>query len=111
MGAGTTVDDLLDAVGEQRTAAEPLYVTATRVFRDGSRELDPEQKAALAIVGFESVRTNGAPSVVSVPSVVRRIRAGRPYDPDAIGSSDRAQLMLLGFMALAAEAFRTDGSG
>ncbi len=108
MADEATVDTLLDEVGERLTDSEPLYVTATRVFQDGVRRLDREQKTALEIVGFESVRTNGAPSVVSVPSVVRRVRSERPYDPDGISSKDRAQLMLLGFMALAAEAFRPE---
>ncbi len=104
-----SVEALLDAVRDQRTETEPLYITASRVFQGGADNLGDEQLTALEAVGFESVRLNGAPSMISVPSVVRMIGQGRPYDHDEISRKDRPQLMLLGFLALAAEAFRREG--
>ena len=101
----TSVNSLLEAVGDQRSPDEPLYVTASRVYRGGVATLSDEQMAALEVVGFESVRANGAPSLISVRSVVRMIEQGRPYDQDRISPKDRANLMLLGFLALAGEMF------
>jgi len=105
MADQSPVDALLDEVRDQRTETEPLYITASRVFQGGVDNLGDEQLAALATVGFESVRRNGEPSMISVPSVVRMIGQGRPYDHDEISRKDRPKLMLLGFLALAAETF------
>lgn len=99
----SSVDALIAAVRDQRTEQEPFYITASRVFKDGIGNLGDEQLIALETVGFESVKRNGAPSVVSVPSVVRMIENGRPYDRDGIPRRERPKLMLLGFLALAAE--------
>ncbi len=105
----SSVGALIDAVGDQRTAEEPFYITASRVFNDGIGDLGDEQLIALETVGFESVRRDGAPSVVPVPSVVRMIENGRSYDHDAIPQRERPKLMLLGFLALAAEALLHGG--
>ena len=101
----SSVEALIEAVRDQRTDAEPLYITASRVFQAGVDKLADEQMTALEVVGFESIRTNGQPSLISVPSVVRMIDQGRPYDHEGVSPKDRPKLMLLGFLALAAETF------
>jgi hypothetical protein len=107
----SSVSGLIDAVREQRTEDEPLYITASRVFQGGVDDLGDEQMTALEVVGFESVRRNGPPSVISVPSVIRMVEQGKPYDHEEISPKDRPKLMLLGFLALSAETFLHEDDG
>ena len=94
---------ILDTIETRSTPGEPLRITAAKVFHDAIDAFDDDTMTALETVGFEAVRDEGEPSEIRVPSVVRMIEAGRPYDHVEIDPEDRRKVMFLGLLALAAE--------
>jgi hypothetical protein len=100
---GDTVDRMIDDVLRARGEDEPLDVTATRIFLLGADGLSDSERTALEAVGFEAVRSEGPPAGIEVPSVVRMIEMGRPFDHVGIDPEERPRVMLLGFLALVAE--------
>ena len=107
------VDEMLDRLRDEEeewaTAGEPLYIAAARVFYDGIDGLTDVEMTALEATGFEAVAREGEPAEIRVPSVLRMVRAGRPYDHVEIDPEDRPKVMFLGFLALAAEASMIEG--
>jgi hypothetical protein len=102
------VSAMIDTLREERTEEEPLRVTAARVFSAGIDELTDVEMDALEAAGFEAVAREGEPSEIRVPSVVRMIEAGRPYNHVEIDPEDRPKVLFLGFFAIAAEMIRDD---
>jgi len=108
--ASDTVGEMIATALAARGPDEPFHVTARRIFLLGVDDLTDAERAGLEATGFAAIERGVAPGEIDVPSATRMVEAKEPYGRDRIDPEQRPRLMLVGFLALAAEqAANSDG--
>jgi hypothetical protein len=95
------IDRAIAQVRKQRSATEPLHLTALRALVLSGLLRDPIECEALGIMGIEAVRAEGYVEEYPVTAPTRKAIDGRgPIDFLGLPMDDQASLVALGFVAV-----------
>jgi hypothetical protein len=107
------LEALIRRVRSARTATEPLYFTAERVWAEGRDALDSADQASLGAIGLMAIHeATRLPPLYRrrlTPATVAAALAGEATWK-TLPSADQDALALLGFLVMIAERFRSDGT-
>lgn len=104
---------LIRKVRVARTATEPLYFTAERVWAEGRDVLDSADQASLGAVGLMAIH-----EAAMLPPAYRRLLTTATVAAALAGEAswktlspaDQDALAMLGFLVIVAERLRHDGT-
>jgi hypothetical protein len=105
------LDALIRKVHAARTAAEPLYFTAERVWAEGKDSLDSADQASFGAIGLMAIH-----QAATVPPGYRRLLRPATVAAALAGEAswkgltpaDQDTLAMLGFLVVVAERFLHD---